>query len=99
MCGYPGDKEAHTMWTAFGPCTSETQHMLKYKIPPWPGQSGSPVIKRENGKEFVIGVHLGSNKNVTRNLAMRFTPQKRKMINMWVNEITGKLNLCKLEFI
>ena len=99
VCGYPGDKEAHTMWNAFGSCTSDTETMLKYKIPTWPGQSGSPVIKREEGKEFVIGVHIGSNQNDTRNLAVRLTPQKRKIINEWVGQITGKLNLGKLVVI
>ena len=82
VCGYlKNDKESHTMWHAFGPYTKATEDFLSYKIPTKPGQSGSPVIKREKGKEFIIGVHIGSNPKNTRNLAVRLTPQKRKIIN------------------
>ena len=99
VCGYPGDKEAHTMWSAVGPCASATETFLRYKISTKPGQSGSPVIKKQKGRNFVIGVHIGSNENDTWNLAVRLTPQRRKMINKWVGKITGELNLSNLAFI
>ena len=53
-------------------------------------------MKQEKGKEFIVGVHIGGNNKSTRNLAIRLTPQKRKIINGWVGEITGELNLGKL---
>ena len=46
ICGYPGDKEIHTMWNAFGPYKSVTDSLLTYRIPTKKGQSGSPILKR-----------------------------------------------------
>ena len=94
VCGYPGDKECRTMWHAFGPFLNVTEQFINYQIPTTGGQSGSPVIKREGGKEFIIGVHIGGlNKN---NVAVRLTPERRNTINEWVGEITGRLFLSKL---
>ena len=95
ICGYPGDKEPHTMWFASGSCKNITATFLKYRIPTELGQSGSPIIKREGKKQFVIGIHIGSNPKCTRNIGVRLTSEKRKMINEWVGEVTGKLNLAK----
>ena len=83
------------MWYAKGSYKHVTENFLKYRIPTTKGQSGSPVIKRDKGREFIIGVHIGSNDKSTRNLAVRLTPQKRKTINEWVGDVTGALNLDK----
>ena len=76
------------MWTALGNF-SQLNEFLGYKIPTFAGQSGSPILKREKGKEYVIGVHIGSNINGTRNIAIRMTPDKRKTINEWVKRKIG----------
>ena len=91
------------MWQASGEC-SRKEKLLFYKIKTAPGQSGSPIIKRENGKEYVVGIHIGERNrekkatNVT-NVAIRLTQAKRAMINEWVSEVTFKFNLRKFEFI
>ena len=97
MCGYPlNEKKTQIMSSAVGPCTKS---FLTYNIPTKSGQSGSPVIKREGNKEFIIGVHIGSSANFTKNIAVRLTPQKRKIINEWVGEMTGSLGLGRLALI
>ena len=96
VCGYPNDKIAHTMWHSFGPCESQT--FLKYKIPAKYGQSGSPIIKRENGKEYVIGIHIGSDSELKWNMGIQLTPLKRKMINEWLGPISESLNLGEKNF-
>ena len=60
MCGYPSDKETHTMWHALTPLKNATENFLYYKISTYSGNSGSPIIKRNDGKEYVIGVHIGT---------------------------------------
>ena len=60
VCGYPGDKDAHTMWNAFGGFRISREKFLSYRIPTFRGQSGSPIIKREKGREYVIAVLFGS---------------------------------------
>ena len=91
VCGYPGDKEKHTMWSAHEPYKNNTEYFLKYKMATEVGQSGSPIIKKKENKMFIIGVHIGSNAKCTRNIAVKLTTQKRKIINEWVAEITGEL--------
>ena len=63
-------------------------------------------MKEEDGRKFIIGVHIGNpimkkknGEELKRNVAVKLTTQKRKIINDWVVGITGKLNLCKLVFI
>ena len=47
VCGYPGDKEHHTMWSAHGPTKiNNSETLMAYQIPTMWGQSGGPVIKR-----------------------------------------------------
>ena len=96
VCGYPRGK---IMKNAFGPYKLVTDSFLHYRIPTMKGQSGSPIIKREEGKKFIIGVHIASDDEGKKNIAVRLTPQKRKIINQWVGEITGELDLSKLGFI
>ena len=98
VCGYPTDKDRYTMWTAFGKF-SKLREFLSYRIPTFGGQSGCPLIKREKGKEYVIGVHIGSNFNGTKNLAIQLTPDKRKTINGWVKRKIDLLNLGKNKLI
>ena len=73
ICGYPGDKEKYTMWSAHGPYKSNTEDFLKYKIAAKGGQSGSPIIKKTANKRFIIGVHIGKNLNCTRYIAVKLT--------------------------
>ena len=87
------------MWSASGVINSINEAFLKYKIPTEEGQSGSPILKKEGKNIFIIGVHIGSNAKCTRNMAVRLTTEKRKIINGWVGEITGELNLRKLALI
>ena len=82
VCGYPGDKERHTMWSAHGP-TKKYRELLAYTIPTMHGQSGAPIIKRNGDqKEFIIGIHIGSVE--TKNYGVPLSPEKREKINQWV---------------
>ena len=81
-CGYPGDKPDRTMWHAVGPLEELDEDFLYYSIPTVKGQSGSPIIKRQEGVERVVGVHIGS--NWKKNMAARLTPERRRMVNQWV---------------
>ena len=85
------------MWQASGKC-SKKEKLLFYKIKTARGQSGSPIIKRKNGKEYVVGVHIGERSDKKANVAIRLTQTKRVMINEWVSEVTFKLDLGKFEF-
>ena len=78
VCGYPLGK---IMKNAAGPYKKVTKSFLHYRIPTNPGQSGGPIIKREEGKKFIIGVHIGNDCQGKKNIAVRLTPQKRKIIN------------------
>ena len=100
VCGYPSDKKPkHTMWTAAGKLRGHNKKFLLHKIPTEEGQSGSPLIKEAKGRKYILGMHIGSDAKIERNIAVRLTPERRRMINQWVGEITGRLNLCKNEFI
>ena len=94
VCGYPGDKEPHTMWHAIGGCKKATDSILSYKIPTYEGQSGCPIIKREKGKEFIVGVHIGGDADGKRNYAVRLTTERRRLINEWMGS-TETLDLSK----
>ena len=78
------------MWHAFG-SYQINENFLHYKIPTMGGQSGSPIIKREDEKEFVVGVHIGGRQFW--NTAIRLNTQKKKMINEWLGKVTGRLDL------
>ena len=94
ICGYPGDKDTNTMWQARGPFRA-TDLFFKHRIPTTEGQSGSPIIKIKNGKEYVIGVHTGSNSKGNKNIAVRLTPENLDKINEWVGQILGDLELSR----
>ena len=47
LCGYPHDKEPHTMWYVFGSSKIAFNKFLTYDIPTFEGQNGSPIIKKE----------------------------------------------------
>ena len=72
---------------------------MLYSVPTKVGQSGGPVIWRDGDKEYVIGVHVAGLGKLKKNAAVRLNQEKRKIINEWVGEITGKLDLGKLVFI
>ena len=77
------------MWGAVGPKTT-TDKFIKYKIPTKAGQSGSPIIKRQKGKESIVGVHIGNKIKEKKNVAVRLTPEKKEMIAGWIEEIYRK---------
>ena len=81
VCGYPSDKESCSMWQARGACKKVTETYLKYRIPTESGQSGSPVIREEGDKFWVVGVHIGAVSQ--NNIAVRLNSEKRKIINTW----------------
>ena len=83
------------MWTDEGVVTSIIEDFITYRIPTEEGQSGSPIIKVMNGEKYVIGIHIGTDPYLKKNMAIRLTDERRKMINSWVGESTGRLNLCK----
>ena len=85
------------MWHAFG--NFQSDNFLKYKIKTGTGQSGSPIIKRAGGNEFIIGIHIGKDRDYKWNIAVQLTPQKRKLINEWVVKIIGNLYLGKFGLI
>ena len=85
------------MWFDRGKC-STTENLLTYKIPTFEGQSGSPIVKREKGKEFIVGIHIGSNAKGTKNIGLQLNTEIRIMINEWVGDIVGALSLGKCFF-
>ena len=84
VCGYPGDKDAHTMWYAKGKYETAHETFFTHKISTFGGQSGSPFLKRKNGIEYIIGIHIGSNLTGSKNVALRLTRQIRRFVNSWV---------------
>ena len=99
LCGYPGDKPRHTMWHGFGDCQNFTDSFLFYNIRTRPGQSGSPIIKKEKGKWYIIGIHIGKDREDYYNIGVRLSRKKRTIINDWVGKITGILDLGILRLI
>ena len=81
------------MWRVSGPITEIQKNFLCYRIATYPGCSGSPVFKREQGRETIIGIHIAGDDNIKRNIALRLTKNKRKVINGWVGEAARKLDL------
>ena len=60
------------MWHASGPFRSVTDKLLAHKIETYPGTSGTPIIKTENGKKYIIAVHIGADAFDPTNYAPRF---------------------------
>ena len=78
ICGYPGDKKRRTMWSSKGSIEKNSfECFIKHLIPTEDGQSGSPLIKREKGREYVMGIHIGGNYDRVTNVALRFTKEKK----------------------
>ena len=69
VCGYP---DMNQMYSGVGKMRSCEEEFLYYRISTKPGQSGSPIFKREKGGQYVIGVHIGAKEE--NNLAIRLTP-------------------------
>ena len=76
VCGYPIDKDRHTMWHAFGNYKKKYSTFLVYTIPTAMGQSGSPIIKKKDGEWFVVGIHLGELSTLNGNLGLRLTTRR-----------------------
>ena len=83
------------MWTASGTIKRANENFLKSKIPTSFGKSGSPMIKRVEGEEYIIGVHIGSKPEEERNFGVRLNEEKMKMVNKWVEEIFDELKFAK----
>ena len=82
------------MWSAVGSYEEIDDAFIQYKIPTFKGQSGSPIIKSEKGKKFIIGVHAGSDERDTNNFAVMLTREKIKKLNELIVGITMKLKIC-----
>ena len=74
VCGYPSDKNPHTMWYASGSCRNSSSRFFFYRIPTRQGQSGSPIIKKKGRRYYTMGVHIGQKNSSKSNVAIRLTP-------------------------
>ena len=63
------------MWFAKGELyhRNNIKFLLPHRIPTMDGQSGSPLIKEELGKQFAIGIHLGGDIERRLNAGVRIT--------------------------
>ena len=97
ICGYPVDKETGTMWSAKGELCDKCKfdYLLVHKNATVDGQSGGPIIKKEEGREFVVGIHIGGDSRKKVNIGVRITKEVKRMINKWVKGMSGALNLSK----
>ena len=87
------------MFYGEGKCRAVNKDFMLYSIPTEKGESGGPIIRKEDGNEYIIGVHIGTIGELKKNTAVRLTEEKRKRINEWVGEITGQIDLSKLKSI
>ena len=88
------------MWSAEGKLIENKKvpdYLLVHKIPTVDGQSGSPIFKKEQGRVFVVGVHLGGDKEAELNVGARITDEIRKMMNNWMRGKSGVLDLSNFE--
>ena len=82
----------NTMYTATGTfkVNEDNDNFLEYTITTTSGQSGSPILKlNEKGKKEIIGIHIGTTIDQTKNMAVRLTEEKRKIINKWLGIYTS----------
>ena len=77
------------MYYGEGKCLGVNEDLMLYGFSTEKGQSGGPVIRKEGGKEYIVGVHIGGIRGLNKNAAVRLTREKRRKINGWVSEITG----------
>ena len=77
------------MWRSVGPKTT-AKKFIEYKIPMKAGQSGSPIIKRQKGKEYIVGVHIGSKIKEKKNVAVRLINESKNILEGWIEEIYWK---------
>ena len=75
------------MWTASGKANEVDENFILSQITTSVGQSGSPMTKRVNGEEYIVGFHIGSLSKKKRNIGVRLTEEKKKIINDWIEEI------------
>ena len=63
------------MWFARGGLEDRKNigFILPYKIATVDGQSGSPIMKEELGRQFAIGIHLGGEMKRGLNAGVRIT--------------------------
>ena len=47
----------------------------------------------------MVGIHIGSNFQGNRDIAVRLSPEKMQKIDQWVGEVSAKIDLGKLMFI
>ena len=87
ICGYPKFKDELQMWTASGEAKEVEEDFIKSQIITSIGQSGSPMIKRFEGEEYIVGIHIGSIPKKKRNIGLRLTEEKRKIIGRWVQKV------------
>ena len=72
------------MLTAFGSVEKVKESFIEYQIPTSCGQSGSPIIKRVNGEEYVVGIHIMGNSLEKVNIGLRLNGENREIISCWM---------------
>lgn len=80
--GYPGDKEAGTLWNVACPGIV-AENLLSYFCDSYAGMSGSALFKQNDLQNFVIGVHTfgGPEKNG----GVFINSKSYNLINAWKN--------------
>ena len=86
------------MQHTFTSLKKSTESFLFYEITCQNGLSGSPIIRRDKSREYVIGVHVAGTaiEKSLKNGGVRLNREKRRMINEWVGEVHRELNLSTL---
>lgn len=86
IAGYPIDKGfggqvSTQMWEMKGKIKSK-ENLFEYEISTAPGQSGSAIWCKINEEVYTVGVHVeGGNR---KNIGVRLTPERLKLISRWI---------------
>lgn len=90
IAGFPLDRDdGRTLYIDAGN-VKEQGALLNYSIDTERGQSGSPLFFLDQGKAFVVGVHIqGASTENRYNKALRFRPDVMKQIKTWISEGDG----------
>lgn len=81
--GYPGDKEAGTMWHSYCPTSSIATDLIKYLCDTYPGNSGSAIYEyiAKTSERKILGIHTTG--LTTYNYGTRLTKAKFAKLNGW----------------
>ena len=85
--GYPGDKGGSQQWGMTERVVSVSSSFLEYVHDTVPGQSGSPVWFKRNGRRYVVGVHTRRDDPATpakANVGVRINSAVAAQIRTWI---------------